>query len=89
MTRWRIALFSFTLAIPTILGAGTFEIWNIREIAPAPIIFPALVVGTAVAFFVARLTMKYFLTFLETKQSLTYLGLYRIIFGLSIILFFM
>lgn len=82
----RIALFSFTLAVPTILGATGVELWGARDVFSQEMTL-ALVIGGLVAFVVASMTMRFFLKFLEKKHALSYFGIYRIIIGIFVLVF--
>lgn len=89
LSRKRAAEFSFFLAVPTMLGATCLEVLKMilkgefASMAGADNIF-TLVLGSVIAFFVAILAMKWFVSFL-TKYGFKAFGWYRIIVG-SIIL---
>ena len=89
LSRKRAAEFSFFLAVPTMLGATCLEVLKMilkgefASMAGADNIFTP-VLGSVIAFFVAILAMKWFVSFL-TKYGFKAFGWYRIIVG-SIIL---
>jgi len=78
------ALYSFVLAVPTLLAASAFDFLK----TDPQIIFNGsnplfLLIGLLTAFFSALLTIKWFIKFLQ-KNSLVPFGVYRIILALSI-----
>lgn len=80
------ALYSFVLAVPTLLAASAFDFLK----TDPQIIFtgnnPAfLIIGLITSFMSALLAIKWFIKFLQ-NNSLSYFGLYRI--ALSIFTFF-
>lgn len=80
------ALYSFLLAIPTILAASGYDLFKMRHLlVRSSGNFPLLAVGFVVSFGVAYLVMKWFIGFLK-KNTLVSFGVYRII--LAIILLF-
>jgi undecaprenyl-diphosphatase len=87
LTRTAAAEFSFFLAVPTMFGATLKEIWDYhKDHTP---LFTAdqikfLVIGNIIAFVVAMLAIKSFITFLERKGFRLF-GWYRIIVGAVII----
>ncbi len=79
LTRRNAAEFSFFLAVPTMLAATVLELYkNIHSIDSGNIWI--LVLGNIVAFIVASLAIKGFITFL-TKHGFRVFGYYRIIVG--------
>lgn len=83
LTRKNAAEFSFFLAVPTMLAASAFELYsNLHEISADNI--KVLLLGNVVAFFVAMLAIKGFISFL-TKHGFKVFGYYRIIVGLLIL----
>jgi undecaprenyl-diphosphatase len=74
-----IVLFSFILAIPTILGASVVELHHLPHLTHAAFFLIAL--GTLISFLVALLTMRYMLRIL-IKKPLKRFGWYRIIIGI-------
>lgn len=82
LTRKAAAEFSFFLAVPTMFGATSKKLYDFYkngfEISSEQI--NLLIVGNVVAFIVAMLAIKYFITFLQT-QGFRIFGWYRIIVG--------
>ncbi len=80
------ALYSFILAVPTLLAASALDFIKTNP----QLIFSGsnplfLLIGLVVSFFSALLAIKWFIGYLQ-KNSLTYFGIYRII--LSVFTFF-
>lgn len=80
------ALYSFVLAVPTLLAASAFDFLKTNP----KIIFSGsnplfLLTGLVVSFFSALLAIKWFIGYLQ-KNSLTYFGVYRV--TLALLLFF-
>ena len=80
------ALYSFVLAVPTLLAASAFDFIK----TDPKLIFVGnnllfLSIGSVVSFFSALLAIKWFIGFLQ-KNSLSYFGVYRIM--LSIFTYF-
>ncbi|WDF78730.1 undecaprenyl-diphosphate phosphatase [Mucilaginibacter sp. KACC 22773] len=89
LTRTAAAEFSFFLAVPTMFGATLKEIWDFHKAHATGPLFTGeqikfLVVGNVIAFIVAMLAIKSFITFLERKGFRLF-GWYRIIVGAFII----
>jgi undecaprenyl-diphosphatase len=83
LSRKNAAEFSFFLAVPTMLAASAFELYkNFETINPENI--GLLILGNIVAFIVAMIAIKGFISFL-TKHGFKMFGYYRIIIGLIII----
>ena len=80
--------FTFILAIPAMLGASLLKILDFMEKGVAlsnnDIIF--LVVGTACAFIVSVLAIKFLMGYIK-KRDFAAFGYYRIILGIILILF--
>lgn len=88
LTRKLAAEFSFFLAVPTMAAATGYKLLETMKKDPA--VFNAanmkvLLVGNAVAFVVAFLTMRFFVDFLK-KHGFRVFGWYRIIAALIFIL---
>ncbi|MDP4291116.1 MAG: undecaprenyl-diphosphate phosphatase [Bacteroidota bacterium] len=88
LTRTTAAEFSFFLAVPTMFAATVFKLYKLYSINHQ--IFThdnimILVVGNVVAFVVAMLAIKLFITYL-TKHGFKLFGYYRIIVGLAILI---
>ncbi|MBQ8673794.1 MAG: undecaprenyl-diphosphate phosphatase [Bacteroides sp.] len=84
LTRKAAAEFSFFLAVPTMFAATLFKLLKLfmeengTEILAANL--PALLIGNVVAFIVALLAIKFFISFV-TKYGFKAFGWYRIIVG--------
>lgn len=84
LSRKSAAEFSFFLAVPTMLGATVIELYkNYESINSSNI--QVLIIGNIVAFIVALLAIKGFISFL-TKHGFKMFGYYRIIVGLVILI---
>lgn len=83
LNRKTAAEFSFFLAVPTMFGATCLTLFKSYEtIQPNDI--QSLIIGNVVAFLVAMVAIKTFITFL-TKNGFKVFGYYRIIVGLILI----
>ncbi len=83
------AEFSFFLAIPTMLGATTLELWQNRaELAAGtgPVGWSHIAVGFAVAFVVALAVIKAFVAYIS-RSGFTPFALYRILVGAAALYF--
>lgn len=82
LSRKTAAEFSFFLAVPTMFGATAKKLFDFYQdgfvISPEQI--QLLVIGNIVAFIVAMLAIRYFITFLQTRGFKIF-GWYRIIVG--------
>jgi undecaprenyl-diphosphatase len=87
LTRKAAAEFSFFLAVPTMFAATCKKIFDYYHtgITLDSYQIKLLAIGNIVAFLVAMLAIKSFITFL-TKHGFKFFGYYRIIAGLIIIL---
>ena len=87
LTRKAAAEFSFFLAVPTMFGATAKKIYDFYKdgytISAQEV--QLLAVGNIVAFIVAMLAIKYFITFLQTRGFRIF-GWYRIFVGLIILI---
>ncbi len=80
------AEFSFLLAVPVMMAASGYDLLkHYHEFVGANLV--ALVVGFATAFIVAYATIKLFLKFLERFTFVPF-GIYRILFGIFLLLYF-
>jgi undecaprenyl-diphosphatase len=84
LTRKNAAEFSFFLAVPTMLGASILEMAKNYEAVTSDNI-KILLLGNVVAFIVALIAIKGFISFL-TKHGFKMFGYYRILVGLAIII---
>jgi undecaprenyl-diphosphatase len=82
LTRKAAAEFSFFLAVPTMFGATSKKLYDFYkdgyQISADQV--NLLIIGNVVAFIVAMLAIKYFITFLQTRGFQLF-GWYRIIAG--------
>jgi undecaprenyl-diphosphatase len=83
LTRKQAAEFSFFLAVPTMFGASALKLYKGFE--EQPTIFQGdnlivLLIGNCVAFVVAMLAIRFFVSFL-TKHGFRVFGWYRIVLG--------
>lgn len=88
MTRKAAAEFSFFLAVPTMLGATVYKVYDLIKEGGAEIItdnISTLLIGNAVAFIVALLAIKFFINFV-TKYGFKAFGWYRIVVGALILI---
>ncbi|MDI9873008.1 MULTISPECIES: undecaprenyl-diphosphate phosphatase [Bacteroidota] len=86
LTRSLAAEFSFFLAVPTMAAATGYKLLKFikEEGAITSEQVKLLAVGNIVAFFVAVLAIKFFISILN-KYGFKYFGIYRIIVGLTIL----
>ena len=86
LTRKNAAEFSFFLAVPTMFGATAKKIYDYYQDGNTITTeeFKLLAVGNIVAFIVAMLAIKYFISFLQ-KNGFRIFGWYRIVVGLIIL----
>jgi len=86
LTRKASAEFSFLLAFPVMTAVTAYDILkHYKEFSDAN--FMALTVGFIISFLIAYLTIRLFLKFLD-KFTFVAFGIYRIIFGISLIIIF-
>lgn len=88
LTRKQAAEFSFFLAVPTMFGASTLKLY--KGLKNSPDVFTSdnisiLIIGNIVAFVVAVIAIKGFITIL-TKYGFKAFGYYRIILGAVLLL---
>lgn len=82
-------IYSFLLAIPTIISAGIYDLYKVSSKNNFWLVnnFYYLLIGFSTAFIFALITIKWFINFLR-KNDLSLFGYYRIILGLIILLNF-
>lgn len=83
LTRKAAAEFSFFLAVPTMLAATVYKVYDLVKEGGIEIItdnLSTLLIGNAVAFIVALLAIKFFIGFV-TKYGFKAFGWYRILVG--------
>lgn len=91
MTRKAAAEFSFFLAVPTMFAATVYKLYKLLSDGGTAIIMDnmtTLIVGNVVAFIVALLAIKFFISFV-TKYGFKAFGWYRIIVGGIILIMLM
>lgn len=86
----RATEFSFFLAVPTMFGATVKKVYDLIKAGGVEIFMQdnnlaVLIVGNVVAFIVAMLAIKFFITFIA-KYGFKAFGWYRIIVGLLLLL---
>jgi undecaprenyl-diphosphatase len=80
------AAFSFFLAIPTILGAGAYDLFKTKDLLLQSVSYiPVLAVGFVAAFAVAGLALKWLLRYLQS-HTLNLFGFYRLAAGVVLLL---
>ena len=87
LTRKDAAEFSFFLAVPTMFAATGYKVLKLFLDGGTEILvnnMPALIIGNVVAFVVALLAIKFFISFV-TKYGFKAFGWYRIIVGGTIL----
>ncbi len=92
LSRKAAAEFSFFLAVPTMFGATVKDLWDFHKhntLTSDQIHqdIQYLIIGSVIAFIVALLAIKSFITFLE-KKGFKLFGIYRIIAGVAIIILY-
>ena len=87
LTRKAAAEFSFFLAVPTMLAATVYKVYDLVKEGGMQIItdnLSTLLIGNTVAFIVALLAIKFFIGFV-TKYGFKAFGWYRIVIGALIL----
>lgn len=88
MTRKAAAEFSFFLAVPTMFAATVYKVYKLLKEGGTELIMDnltVLIIGNAVAFIVALLAIKFFISFVS-KHGFKAFGWYRIIVGVAILI---
>lgn len=86
LSRKASAEFSFLLAFPVMAAVTAYDLLkHYKEFSDANLI--TLAIGFVVSFIVAYLTIKLFLKFLESFTFVAF-GVYRIVFGISLLIIF-
>lgn len=87
LTRKTSAEFSFFLAVPTMFAATVKSMWDERELLleSSNSEWIILLIGNLVAFIVAYLAIKSFISFLS-KHGFRVFGYYRIVLGLALLI---
>jgi undecaprenyl-diphosphatase len=84
LSRSAAAEFSFFLAVPTMMAATVKSLWDVYQDHPAVLNtdnLSTLILGCVIAFIVAILAIKFFISFLQ-KNGFRVFGIYRIILGI-------
>lgn len=92
LSRTAAAEFSFFLAVPTMFGATLKDLWDFKkngyfETTDLHQDVKFLIIGSVIAFIVAMLAIRSFITFLE-KRGFKLFGWYRILAGIVIIVLY-
>jgi undecaprenyl-diphosphatase len=88
LTRTAAAEFSFFLAVPTMFAATAYKMLKFqKEVGFTLDNIPVLLVGNVVAFLVAMVAIKSFISFL-TKHGFKMFGWYRIALGAIILILY-
>jgi len=93
LNRTAAAEFSFFLAVPTMFGATLKDLWDFHKDNPnlssatMHSYAVTLIIGSVIAFIVALLAIRSFITYLE-KKGFKLFGYYRIVAGLAVIILF-
>ena len=88
LTRRLAAEFSFFLAVPTMLAATVKSLYDMYKESPEVLNtgnLNTLLLGSAIAFIVAILAIKFFISFLQ-KYGFRLFGWYRIIVGIVLLI---
>ncbi len=85
-TKKTAAEFSFFLAVPTMAAATLYKLWKIRHIIQSDQIMH-LTAGIVLSFIFAVLAIKFFISLIQ-KYGFKWFGVYRIIIGVVVLVFF-
>jgi undecaprenyl-diphosphatase len=87
LTRSAAAEFSFFLAVPTMLAATVYKVYKyIKEYGRfTPEQIKTLAIGNVIAFIVAMLAIKFFITTLK-KYGFRMWGVYRVVIGIALLI---
>jgi undecaprenyl-diphosphatase len=89
LTRPLAAEFSFFLAIPTMAAATGFKLLEAYKTDPAIITDPnnikMLIIGSFIAFVVAMIAIKFFISYLQ-RYGFKLFGIYRIVAGIVLLI---
>jgi undecaprenyl-diphosphatase len=83
LTRKDAAEFSFFLAVPTMFGATVYKMYKLLKDGGTTLVMnnlDTLIIGNVVAFIVALLAIKFFISFVQ-KYGFQAFGWYRIVIG--------
>jgi undecaprenyl-diphosphatase len=90
LSRQLAAEFSFYLAVPTLAGAFMKSLWDAYTKTPeilTPVNINFLILGNVIAFIVAIIAIKAFITYLS-RNGFRIFGYYRIIVGILLLVVF-
>lgn len=91
LSRRLAAEFSFFLAVPTMLAATVYSLYKMYKENPEVLTqsgnMSTLLLGCGIAFIVAILAIKFFITYLQ-KHGFRLFGWYRIVIGLLLVILF-
>ena len=85
LSREEAAKFSFLLAIPVIMAASAFELYQLTQVEVLVFDYFDLLLGIVVSFVVAFLTIKWFLAVVQ-KIGMLVFAIYRVALGIFILL---
>ena len=85
LSREEAAKFSFLLAIPVIMAASAFELYQLTQVEVLVFDYFDLLLGIVVSFVVAFLTIKWFLAVVQ-KIGMLMFAIYRVALGIFILL---
>ena len=85
LSREEAAKFSFLLAIPVIMAASVFELYQLTQVEVLVFDYFDLLLGIVVSFVVAFLTIKWFLAVVQ-KIGMLMFAIYRVALGIFILL---
>ena len=85
LSREEAAKFSFLLAIPVIMAASAFELYQLTQVEVLVFDYLDLLLGIVVSFVVAFLTIKWFLRIVQKIGMLPFF-IYRLVLGALILL---
>jgi undecaprenyl-diphosphatase len=85
LSREEAAKFSFLLAIPVIIAAGAFELYQLSQVEVLVFDYLDLFLGIIVSFVVAFLTIKWFLKMVQKIGMLPFF-VYRILLAVFLLL---
>ena len=85
LSREEAAKFSFLLAIPVIIAASAFELYQLTQVKALVFDYLDLLLGIVVSFIMAFLTIKWFLRMVQKIGMLPFF-IYRLVLGALILL---
>jgi undecaprenyl-diphosphatase len=85
-TKKTAAEFSFFLAVPTMTAATVYKLWKIRHILQSDQILH-LTLGIVLSFIFSVLAIKFFISLIQ-KHGFKWFGVYRIMIGVIVLIYF-